>query len=197
MIDAAAHLEQLIESGQEFVAELHQITAASDGVYPQLKMRHDSWVRIARTTIMTVFDDADEILGSFPPPGPERRVAFDNFVADEDRVRRLESSLQGKLQILIDTRSSLDMYPGPGSDSAPRSASVNNTPDPVSRSRPRFFIASSRESMNVASAIQANLYRDAEGTPWYEGFFEISTFTLESLESKIPTFDFGVFGLCS
>lgn len=59
--------------------------------------------------------------------------------------------------------------------------------------KPRVFIASSSESIEIAEATLYNLEFVAEVTPWSQGIFNISKTSLESLLSAIPTFDFGIF----
>ena len=61
--------------------------------------------------------------------------------------------------------------------------------------RPRLFVGSSSEGLEVANAIQENLDDDAEVTVWTQGFFEPSRGTLETLVGALSGFDFGVFVL--
>jgi predicted nucleotide-binding protein with TIR-like domain len=60
---------------------------------------------------------------------------------------------------------------------------------------PRLFIGSSTESRDVAAAIQTKLDPDAEVTRWDQNIFAPSLGTLETLESKLSSFDFAVFVL--
>jgi len=59
--------------------------------------------------------------------------------------------------------------------------------------KPRIFIGSSVEGLNIAYAIQQNLTHDAEITVWDQGVFELSKTTIESLVDKLDDSDFGIF----
>ena len=60
-------------------------------------------------------------------------------------------------------------------------------------SRPRIFIASSRERLEWAHAIQARLQRDAEVTVWDQSVVRPSSYVIESLVAQMEQTDFGVF----
>jgi predicted nucleotide-binding protein len=59
--------------------------------------------------------------------------------------------------------------------------------------RPRVFIGSSVEGLEVAHAVQAALYYDAEPVIWSQGVFGLSTGTLETLVAEANEYDFAVF----
>lgn len=59
--------------------------------------------------------------------------------------------------------------------------------------KPKIFIGSSREGLDIANAIHANLTRDAECTVWANGVFQISGTTIHSLIQTLRTSDFGIF----
>lgn len=59
--------------------------------------------------------------------------------------------------------------------------------------KPKIFIGSSVEGLNVAYAIQQNLTHNAESTVWDQGVFDLSKTTIESLSSTLEKMDFGVF----
>jgi predicted nucleotide-binding protein len=59
--------------------------------------------------------------------------------------------------------------------------------------KPRIFIGSSTEGLDVAYAIQQNLEHDAEPTVWPQGAFVPSDYVLPALEEAVETYDFGIF----
>lgn len=61
--------------------------------------------------------------------------------------------------------------------------------------RPRVFIGSSTEGLEIARAVQAALYYDAEPILWCQGVFGLSGGTLETLVAECGNFDFAVFVL--
>ena len=60
-------------------------------------------------------------------------------------------------------------------------------------SKPRLFIGSSTEHLQLAYAIQENLEHDCESTVWTQGIFSLTEYALESLISQLKTSDYGVF----
>jgi hypothetical protein len=63
------------------------------------------------------------------------------------------------------------------------------------RTRPRVFIGSSTEGLEVARALQSALYYDSEPVIWSQGVFGLSGGTLETLVAECDQFDFAVFVL--
>lgn len=58
--------------------------------------------------------------------------------------------------------------------------------------KPRIFLASSVEGLDVANAINESLDYDAEIVHWKDGF-DLSSYTIESLMEKSRTVDFAIF----
>src|SRR5581483_6136796 len=59
--------------------------------------------------------------------------------------------------------------------------------------KPRIFIASSTEHLDVAHAIQLNLDYDAEITVWAQADFQLSSNVLDDLVRISDGIDFGIF----
>lgn len=59
--------------------------------------------------------------------------------------------------------------------------------------KPRIFIGSSTEQLEIAFSIQENLDFDAQTTVWTQGIFRLSRNTLDSLIESLSNFDFAIF----
>lgn len=59
--------------------------------------------------------------------------------------------------------------------------------------KPKIFIGSSREGVEIANAIHYNLTHDAECTVWKDGVFQLSSNTLSALIEALRAADFGIF----
>lgn len=59
--------------------------------------------------------------------------------------------------------------------------------------KPKLFIGSSSEALEVANAIQENLNHDAEVTVWNQGIFKLSSISLIDLISVLSKSDFAIF----
>jgi predicted nucleotide-binding protein len=63
--------------------------------------------------------------------------------------------------------------------------------------KPKVFVGSSSEGLEVAQAIQYQLQNDAEVVLWKEGVFALSYRYLETLVNTVGKFDYGIFVLRS
>lgn len=61
--------------------------------------------------------------------------------------------------------------------------------------KPRAFIGSSQEHLELAHAVQANLEHDVECQVWDQNVFKLSEYPLESLRQQLQKSDFGIFVL--
>jgi predicted nucleotide-binding protein len=59
--------------------------------------------------------------------------------------------------------------------------------------KPKIFIGSSREGIQIANAIHSNLTRDAECTVWKDNVFQPSSSTLSDLMKMLGESDFAIF----
>ncbi len=59
--------------------------------------------------------------------------------------------------------------------------------------RPRVFIGSSREVIDLANAVHSHLSYDCDVNVWFGDTFKPNEFTMESLEIELDNSDFGVF----
>ena len=62
----------------------------------------------------------------------------------------------------------------------------------MTASRPSVFIGSSSEGIAIARAIQVNLDHACEVVLWSQGVFGLSGGTLETVVSRLDTFDFAI-----
>lgn len=59
--------------------------------------------------------------------------------------------------------------------------------------KPKIFIGSSTERLEIAYLIQENLEYDAQTTVWTQGIFKLSSNALDSLIKSLNNFDFAIF----
>ena len=59
--------------------------------------------------------------------------------------------------------------------------------------KPKVFIVSSKEHLDVARAVQRNFHTEFETKVWDQNAFKVSTYPLESLAKELEASHFGVF----
>lgn len=59
--------------------------------------------------------------------------------------------------------------------------------------KPKVFIGSSRERLDIAYAVKANLDSIVEATVWTQGFLELTSSVLDNLIATLNESDFGIF----
>ncbi|BBH23614.1 hypothetical protein Back11_49590 [Paenibacillus baekrokdamisoli] len=59
--------------------------------------------------------------------------------------------------------------------------------------KPNVFIGCSREAIDYARAVSAQLEYVAQVNPWYAGTFGANDYTMEALETELDVNDFGIF----
>lgn len=65
---------------------------------------------------------------------------------------------------------------------------------PPKKSKPRVFVGSSSEGLEIAQVIQSELHRDYSVEIWNQNtVFGLGTATIEALEAAAETYDFGIF----
>ncbi|MGI8855029.1 MAG: TIR domain-containing protein [Thermomicrobiales bacterium] len=112
----------------------------------------------------------------------------------DERLDQLERFLNTATTALESINDRLLLYPGPEDKPPALVTGIVDGKDNVRKARrPRVFIASSVDGLDISYALQTGVERHLEPTVWDQGVFEPSRYILETLEGALDNFDYAVF----
>jgi len=107
-------------------------------------------------------------------------------------LQELRSQVNAKrrecLEIVDTLKRKAEVELASSSDDVPATVASGNSSGKRTR-KSTLFVASSREALHLARAIQAELHHEVDVTLWNQGFFEASKHPMETLEQRAAEFD--------
>lgn len=118
------------------------------------------------------------------------RVLADITTAESQAGERAPSTVEEKLDQILGHLSALRVHGGANATTS--TPNIRSAAGERSERRPRVFIGSSTEGLEIAEAIQLGLENVAECTIWNQAAFGLSDTVIESIVDATAQYDFAV-----